>query len=176
MTEQTQTTGQPAAFPEREIRQAFTSWDDQKTIQGQWSSWDESRRAEFSRLVEDTDPADLSGAVAGFLDQRSGGAELTEPSGSTPGGDGTSTPAADGTGGSSAQTGGGQQNAGEPSELDAALDTIESAEDYADEHPDQIEALLAAEQAREKPRKTLVESLERAARRRDRDAEGKQGE
>lgn len=170
MTEQTQPTGQPAAFPERQIRQAFTSWDDQKTIQGQWSSWDESRRAEFARLVDETPEQELSGKVAQFLDGTG------SPTPSPEDGDGGSGQAGDGTGGSSAQTGGGQQNAGEPSELDAALDTIESAEDYADEHPDQIEALLAAEQAREKPRKTLVESLERAARRRDRDAEGKQGE
>jgi hypothetical protein len=53
-------------------------------------------------------------------------------------------------------------------ELDEALATIETAEAYADEHPDRIEDLLAAEHAG-KQRKTLVAALEVAQRRRDRE-------
>lgn len=170
--EQTQPTGETAAFPERAIRQAFTSWDDQKTIQSQWSSWDEPRRAAFAKLVDESPAGDLTGKVARFLH---GGTATPTPDQEGEGG--TQPPVGTGTGGSSEQTPGGQQSDGDEAlakAISAALDTIESAEGYADEHPAQIEALLEAENGREKPRKTLVESLERAQRRRDR--EGKQGE
>lgn len=144
---------EPAVFPERAIRHAFPQWDDQRTIQHAWSGMPEAQRAQFTRMVEDADPARLPGAVAAFLD----------------------TPATEGpgTGGSTTGTGGGPPNAGDVSdELIDALATIETAEAWAEQNPDRIEALLDAEQAKEKPRSTLVDSLERAIRRRDREREG----
>lgn len=171
MTDQTTPTEAPA-FPERAIREAFPSWDDQKTVQGQWTSWTPQRQAEFATAVQDADPADLTRLVAGFLDERGTDSPTPDPEGVA----GGSGPEGTGTGGSSGQTPAEASNDGDPAakELEDALDTIETAEAYADANPDRIEALLAAEQGREKPRKTLVEALERAQRRRDREA--KQGE
>jgi hypothetical protein len=178
MTEQTQAEQtQPteaAVFPEQKIRQSYPEWSDQKQIQEAYSGMTPERQAEFAKAVEDAGPETLTTVVGGFLasDPGEAGDAQTDPS-SSPEGPVTS-PQTDGSSGGSSGPGTGGQPSDGDQELTEALDTIETAEAYADDHPDRIEDLLAAEQAAEKPRKTLVESLERAQRRRDK--EQKQGE
>lgn len=168
-TSQTQPTETSTVFPERAIRQAFPSWDDQKTIQQSFSGMTPQRQAEFVKAVEGSDPGGLTGLVAGFLDSGSApDAGGTVPSPRREGEGDTQPPADPGNDGSSEPTGGEPANAGD-AELEEALDTIETAEDYADANPDRIDALLAAERLG-KARKTLIEKLEVAQRRRDREA------
>jgi hypothetical protein len=133
------TTDQPAVFPEGRVRRLFVDWEDQKRIQETYSSWPADRQAEFARLVEGGHDAELPRQIDAFLSDSDEPADATQ-----------------------------QDDEGDP-EIEEALHTVDSADAYARANPDRIGDLLDAERARPKPRKTLVDELERLQRAHQRD-------
>lgn len=177
-------------WPEARMRRVFR-WEDNKTIQEAWSAHDdEDWRARFVKLVEGADDRELPALLDEYISRGSSPADSSEAEAGTssvPTGDpnpqpgsGTEPPAppagdADPAPGPTPGDPAGQQGNDGPDDVDEelaqALDTAASAEEFAKRNPDRIEDLLAAEQRRNPPRKTLVEALGVLQRKRDKDRE-----
>lgn len=141
-----QPTEQAAAFPESRVRRLYPAWEDQKRIQETWSSWPAERQTEFAKMVESGHDAELPRQIDAFLTNDDAPAE------DQPGDDG-------------------KDDEGPDAEIEEALATVDTAEAYARANPDRIGDLLQAERDRPKPRKTLVEELERLQRAHQRENE-----
>jgi hypothetical protein len=146
MSEQptTPTAEQPAVFPEGRVRRLYPAWEDQKRIQEAFSSWPAQEQADFARMVAGGHDAELPRQIDAFVNDA--------PAEDQPGDDGIG-------------------DEGPDAEIEEALATVDTAEAYARANPERIGDLLQAERDRPKPRKTLVEELERLQRAHQRENE-----